>query len=310
MSNEIPVWFVDQFSSNVLHLSQQKGSRLQSAVRNETQKAESGFYDRIGAVSAQDKVGRHSDTTYSNTPHSRRRVTLEDKFFSDLVDDEDKRRTLNDPTNEYAIAAVNALGRGKDDVVISAALGNAYGGQKGGTTISFPNSQKIASVSGGAGSNLNVQALRRAKKKLDEAEVDQDMPRFWALSASQMESLLSETEVTSADFNSVRALVMGEVDSFMGFKFIRTQRLLTQSGSLNFNTSSGAVGSGSGDANGYRRTFAWSMQGLLLATSKDITAKIDILPTKHYATQVYACMGIGATRMEEEQVVEILCNEA
>jgi len=310
MSSQIPTSYVDSFSANVFHLSQQKGSRLQPSVRNEHQNSESAFWDRIGSVVAQLKTSRHSDTPQLDTPHSRRRVTLDDYIYADLVDDEDLRRTLNDPTNDYALAAVWALGRSKDDVMITAALGTAFGGQKGGTSVTFPNAQKLAAVSGGAGSNMNVQVLRRAKKVLDEGEVDPDIPRFIVMEASQFESLLSETEIASADFNSVRALVQGEIDTFMGFNFMRSQRLNLQSGTLNFNNTTGAVGSGSGDADGYRRAFAWAMDGLLLSTSREINVRIDERADKSYATQVFASMGIGATRMEEEKVVEILANES
>lgn len=313
MSIQVTEAFVKQYSSVVFHLSQQKGSRLQDKVRNETQQAESAFWDRIGAVDAQLKVGRHADTTYSDTPHSRRRVTLKDYYYADLVDKEDKIRMLISPESEYVLAAVKALGRSKDDELISAALGNAYGGVDGATPVALPDTQKIAAHDGSTttGVNLNVRTLRKVKQKFDENDVDEDIPRYIAHSASQLQSLLSQTEVTSSDFANVKALVMGEMDTFLGFKFCRIERLPRSATAVTYNDENGSIGAGDGTLAAVvsRRCFAWAMDGLMLSTAMDITGKIDVLPTKHYSTQVYASLHLGATRMEEEKVVEILCGE-
>ena len=91
--------------------------------------------------------------------------------------------------------------------------------------------------------NLSVSILREAKRKLDAQDVDPSIPRYIAVGPSQIESLLSETAVTSADFNTVKALVQGEVDTFMGFKFIMTNRL-------------------SIDSNDIRSCFAWAEDGM------------------------------------------------
>ena len=312
MSSEITTAFVKQFSANVFHLSQQKGSRLAPFVRNESQRGKSAFYDRIGAVTAQKRTSRHADTPQLDTPHSRRRVTLVDYEWADLIDDADKLRMLIDPTSDYAQAAMWALGRAKDDVIIENALGNAYGGEEGSSTVTLADANKVAAFDGSAttGNNLNLQTLRKVKEKFDANDVDESIPRYIAIGSSQLNSLLGETSITSADFNSVKALVQGEIDTFLGFKFIRTERLATLAGSFTYNKDTGAYNSGSQtfDASA-RRCFAWAQDGLLLATAKDVTGKISERADKSYSTQVYACMGIGATRMEENKVVEVLCNE-
>lgn len=200
MSTQITTAFVKQFSSNVFHLSQQKQSRLKPRVRNETQNGKSAFWDRIGLVTAQKKTTRHGDTPQSDTPHSRRRTTLSDYEHADLIDDVDKLRLLMDPASQYVKAFSRALGRAIDDEVIEAMGGTAFGGEEGTVSIAFPDSQRRASINAGATAvaNLNVEALRRAKFLLDANEVDEDEPRHWTHAASQMESLLGQTEVTRA----------------------------------------------------------------------------------------------------------------
>jgi hypothetical protein len=126
---------------------------------------------------------------------------------------------------------------------------------------------------------------------LDEAEADPSIQRFVACSAKQISNLLNTTEVKSSDFNKVKALAQGELNSFMGFTFIRTER-------LNVN--------GSSD----RLCYAWAMDGVVLAIGQNPVARINERPDKNYATQVYYSMALGATRLEEEKVVEIACVES
>lgn len=312
MSFSVTEAFVKQYNSTVMQLSQQKGSRLQDKVRRETQKGKEQYYDRLGSVTAQKKVSRHSDTPLINTPHSRRRVSLVDYEHADLVDNADKIKMLIDPASDYAMAFAWAFGRAKDDEIIAAADGAAYGGESGSTSVSHPNTQKLGCVNAAAnaGAGLNVEALRRAKQIFDENDVDESLKRCFAHTAKGLSSLLSETETTSADFNTVRALVKGELNEFMGFEFVRTQRLGAQSGALSFSYTDGSVGSGSGDADTYTKNIAWAEDGLLLATGMDMMTKIDERADKSYSTQVFAAMGIGATRLEEEKVVIVLSDEA
>ncbi len=305
MSSEITTAFVQQFGSNVFHLSQQKGSRLRGAVRVESQNSESSFYDRIGKVSAVKKAGRHSNTPQLDTPHSRRMVTLEDYEWADLIDQQDKVRMLNDPSSEYVMAAMWAMGRSMDDELIAAAIGSAYAGQKGATAVVLPDTQKLGATDGTNHVNLNVRTLRIAKRMMDQKELSEE-PRYLVCSALQIESLLGQTEVTSSDYNSVKALVQGEVNSFMGFEFIRSERL--SSVTVTSVAATGVVGSGVSLTG--RSCFAFGKTGLLLAIGADIKSRIDERSDKSYATQAYASMSIGATRMEEEKVLQIIAKES
>lgn len=306
MSFEIPKHFVKQYNANVTHLSQQKGSRLRMAVRQESHQGEEAYYDRIDATSAVKKASRHSDTPRIDTPHDRRKVMIDDYEWADLVDKQDRLRTLYDPTNPYAVAAGYAMGRSMDDVMIEAATGTAYAGKNGTDAIVLPNSQKIAATDGASLSQLNVLTLRKVKEKFDEADVD-DEDRYFAYSANELYNLLGDNNITSADYNTVKALVNGEVDTYMGFKFVRSQRLQKTIASTTVDAASGAVGTGSDSvAIGATKCFAFCRSGLLLSVGQDVITRVDERKDKSYATQVYCSMSIGATRMEEVKVVEVL----
>ena len=126
MSTQITTAFVEQYSSNIQMLSQQKGSILRDKVRLESVTGKNAFFDQVGSVTASVRSTRHSDTPQSNTPHSRRRVSLVDYEFADLIDDLDKVRMLVDPTSTYALGYfAYAMGRAMDDAIITAALGSS-----------------------------------------------------------------------------------------------------------------------------------------------------------------------------------------
>ena len=286
MSTQITTAFVNQFSSNVQLLSQQKGSLLRGSVSEESVTGEKAFFDQVGSSAAIKRTSRHADTMIQDTPHSRRMVTMDTYEWADLVDDSDKVRMLIDPTSTYAQAAAAAMGRAMDDSIIAAATGTSKTGSSGGTSTDMVSGNIIAHGS----ADLTLAKLIQAKKILDEGSVDASIPRYIAVAPAQIEALLGTTQVQSADFNSIKSLVQGEVDTFMGFKFIMSTRLAV--------------------ASNIRTCFAWAEDGLKLAVGKDVMAKIDERADKSYATQVFYCSTFGSTRMEEAKVVSVLCDES
>ena len=289
MSFEVTTAFVQQYTTNVALLLQQRGSKLRDycTVGSYTGKAAKAV-EQVGAVTAQVRTSRHSDTPLISTPHDARWVFPTDYEWADMIDDQDKLRMLIDPTSSYATNGAYALGRAMDDLIITAALGDAKTGENGTTITGFATAtQQIAA----AASGLTIAKLRAAKKIFMRNEVDMDMDQLCiAVTAEQIEDLLATTEVTSSDYNTVKSLVQGNVDTFMGFKFIQIERL-------------GVDGSSA------RRVIAWAKSGLHIGMWNDINTRIGERADKSYSTQVYVKGTFGATRVEEKKVVEILCTE-
>ena len=292
MSSQITTAFVQQYSANLQHLSQQKGSRLRGLVRTEMVRGKQAFFDQIGSQSASVRTTRAADTLLNDTPHSRRMVTLADYEAADLIDDQDKLLMIVDPCSSYAQAQAFAIGRSMDDVIITAATGDAKTGETGGTTTALPAGQKVAVNLSGSNEGMTIGKLREAKYIMDNNDVDPSIPRVMVIGPKQLQDLLESTNITSSDFNTVKALVQGELNTFMGFNFITSTRLAHNTGT------------------DVRTCFAYAVDGITLAVAKDLTVRIDERPDKGYAVQVYACMSIGATRMEEEKVVQISCDES
>lgn len=296
MSIQIDTALVQAYKSNIEIQFQQKGSRLRPLIRQETQHAEFDFYDRIGPTDAVEVKTRHGDTPLISTPHDRRRVALRDFDWADLIDKKDKLRMLADPTSPYVQNAVYALGRKMDDVIIEAAFGTAYIGKTGSTTQAFAAASEIAvsyvESGAAANSNLTIGKLRRARYLLDKEEAankEDGASLYIVVDPSQLQSMLQKTEVTSADYNTVKALVQGEIDTFMGFKFIKSNRL-PKSGNI-------------------REVLAFESQGLLVASGAEVTVDVGPRRDKRNSVQVYACGTFGASRMWEEKVLRIKCDE-
>ena len=291
MSTEVNKAFVQKFRDSFMHLVQQKGSRLREYVRSNTDVVgKYDHFDRLGSTSAQKITSRHSDTPLISTPHSRRRVSMEDYNWADLIDKADKVRMLADPTSEYMKAGVWAMGRTMDDVIISAMLGNSVTVDENDSSsnVALPAAQKVA-VSGTT--DMNIDKLRSAKQILDAADVDPDLPRCIVMKSNQFYDLLGDTAIQSSDYNTVKALVAGEIDTFMGFKFIRSERLTS-------------------DASGDTQCVAWIHDGIGLSVGMDVKTEITERSDKNYSTQVYAQMCLGAVRIEDEKVVEIACTDS
>ena len=275
-------------------LSQQMGSYLRGAVDVESVVGKNAFFDQVGKTTAQLRTSRHAYTPQLDTPHSRRRVSLADYEWADIIDNADKVRLLIDQTSSYAKAAAAAMGRAMDDVVITALGGTAFSGETGSTSVSLPSGQKPYTASQGndAAGGLSITKLLEAKKILDLADVDPSIQRYFLCGPNQISNLLGTTQITSSDFNTVKALAQGQLDSFLGFKFIVSNRLKFDA----TNTDD-------------RLCYAFTQDAIKLAIGQDVLARIDERADKSYSTQVYYAMSIGATRMEEEKVVEIACDE-
>jgi hypothetical protein len=294
MSFQIPENMVVQFSNNFRTLYQQRVARLRPWCQIESGiVGTSKSVERMGQANAYDITSRHADTKFVEVPHSRRWIDLSDKGWAELVDKLDKVRLLADPTNGYAMMANAALNRAQDDAIIAAVRGNA---RTGSGFAALPATQKIAV----SASSMTLAKLLAAKEILDSNEVDDDASlqadgqgsvasRVMVVNSKMLTSLYGTTEIKSVDYNSVKALVQGTIDTFLGFKFVRTERL----------PKDGTATTGYG--------LAWAKSCVALGIGQEISSSVDRRPDKNNAYQVFADMSIGAARIEDEGVVEIAC---
>ena len=299
----IPVSFTEQYSALVYILAQQKGSKMRGKVRNETVNgAKNAFFERLGTADAQLITTRHGDTPLNEIPHSRRRLTPADYNTATLLDNADQLKQLIDPRSPYANAQAMELGRTIDNVIIAAALGSVDTGVAGGTSVAFKDdSISIDGDAGGVATTLGTAAAVGTIADIDlpkmllmmqlfnDQDVDPDIPKYWMVSPKTIGDILDITEVGSADYNTVKALAAGKVDSFMGFNFFWSNRITIEA----------AAGTG-------YRSIAWAEDGIILGMAEDIKSRITERDDKNYAVQVYSEMSVGAIRLEGAKVHECI----
>jgi len=288
MAFEVPAHFADQFTTNVELLLQQTVPMMLEGVMvaSYTGSKSAQVVKQFGEVEFQTKTSRNADTLFSEIDHKQRWIFPTDFSLALPVDTEDEIRMLNSPVSSYATAMRAAWARKVNTVIVDALLGTAKTGENGGTSTSFPAGQTVASGSTG----LTVTKLRTALEMLDGDENDPNDKKYFAMTAKQRTDLLETTEVTSSDYNTVKALVNGAVDEFLGFKFMRNQKLGVDGASA-------------------RRCIAWVKSGCVYGQWNGLTTKIGERPDKEYLTQVFMAGTNGAARTQELKVVEVLCSE-
>jgi hypothetical protein len=312
MNSQIESWRVQMYAANVYQVSQQEGSVISPLSRKEKFVGKAEFFDRLGKATAQDKVGRNTDTPNLDLTHSRRMVTTVTREWGTLVDRKDKLQNIHMPESEYAKAAAMGLGRKRDRVLIEAAFGTAAGGEDGTTTTSLGNTQKVAAVASSALTYPNIQMLRKAKRLMDAAQVKGK--RHIVHSSDFLEALLSDTQIISSDYNAIKALVNGELNSYLGFEFHLCQEIDSylattyDANTFKWNAATGLYDSaGTTIAATDKVALAFAEGGIIEGeTEGSFLAKIDPRPDKGYSQQVYTSIDVGGVRMEEEKVVQLI----
>jgi hypothetical protein len=249
--------------------------RLRTGVTATTHK-----FPKIGSGVAQIRVPQ-TDVTPLNVTYSQATVTLSDYIAAEYSDIFSQSHVNFDERQELVQVVAKAIGRRSDQMIIDALAASST-------------SLTVATSIGGAGTNLNMAKLREAARLLNTANVPAE-DRYMLIHASQLSSLLSETAVTSSDFNSVKALVQGDITSFMGFNFI----------TIGDRTEGGLTGGGSGQT---RKVYAYHKMAVGMAESMAIRSEINYIPEKT-SYLVSSMFSAGAIAIDAGGCVDITCTE-
>jgi hypothetical protein len=294
---QIPEHYTTQFDQNWRHLVQQKNSRLREYVTLDSISGKEKSYNQLSEAAMQLITSRSGETRISDQATAKRWIRPKAYDTAKLFDEFDEQ-LLGEvvlPTSPVVQSHAAAYARTADQVIIEALGGSAYTGETGVTPTSLPSGQKVAvnyvETGNAANSGLTIGKLRAAKYILDSSEVDEEEERIIVVSAKQLQDLLRTTEITSADYNSVKALVDGSVNTFMGFKFRKTQLLPLAS------------------ATDVRSTYVYVKSGIVLA-ERGLKTHMDVRTDLSHSLQIRSVASLGAARLEEKKVVEIACDES
>ena len=309
-STNISTAFVKQYGSTLDLLAQTKGGKFKGTHLEESIEGEEKYYDQLGSVFATEVTDRYADSPENDISFARRRVTATPYDVGLMLDKFDKVKMLINPESEYVQQQVTALMRKYDIEFIKGALGTANTGKTGSTPVSLPASQIIEHNS----KSLTIAKLSEARALFEENGVDLDDPlnkAYIAVTPKVIQDMLGSTKTTSVDFNSVKALVKGELNAFYGFEFIVSNLIPAaksdNSAILNW-TASDAFDTTNQNATD-RACFAYVKSGVRQVTNPQIMTEISKRDDKRFNYYAYSCMRTGAVRMEEKKVIQINCKE-
>ena len=251
MSKQLSAAASEEFDSEVKH-AYQRVSNLRQAVTFRGSVVGGTYHFRKMGKGLANQKSSSDDVTPMDVSHTKIPCVLQDWNAPEYTDIFDDAEVNFEERTELAETIAMALGRREDQLVIDAMIAGT------------PTTNAVASSVGGANTNLNVAKLRAGKRELDKKGVP-NRDRHIAHSAEGLEGLLGETETTSSDYNTVKALVQGEIDTFMGFKFHGIE-----------DRDEGGLPISSGD----RTTLAWHKQAIGLAVGIDLQTSVDWVPQK------------------------------
>lgn len=277
MSVNLPIAFVKQFEAEVKQ-AYQGMAKLMGTVRTRTGVVGSQVqFPKIGKGLAQQHIPQ-ADVTPMNVSHSNKTATLSDWDAPEYTSIFDQQKVNFDERRELVKVIAGAIGRRSDQLVLDAAALSA--------TLSVAKTV-------GANQALNIEKLRRAKRLMDDKGVPSS-DRTLAISSIGLEQLLGSTQATSADYNSVKALVNGDLKTFLGFNFITIES--RDEGGLPLSTND-------------RTCYAWHKDAIGLAVGISMRTEINYIPEK-VSWLVNGVFSAGAVNIDDDGIVKITIDES
>lgn len=289
MAATVPDHYSTEFTSNWLAALGQSRCRLDDYIEHESCQGERKSFNKLAQVNSTKLVARLGNTRWDEIDDSLRWAYHDPYDVVNPLDewDETMLGQVTLPQSQYVREHERAYFRDCDDVAWAAAIGNAKTGKLGTTDVALPAGQKIAA----GGTGMTLTKLNTVLDIMDTADALDDesaMQRVFVWTVKQRSQLLNTTEVKSSDYNTVKALAEGKIDSFMGFKFKIVKRLPL-------------VG-------GVRTNIAW-MRGAIKQIRFPKGTRISIRDDKNEAIQIRSKWRLGAVRIYDEGVVQCDCTE-
>ncbi len=276
---------VQEFDSEVKH-EYQGTKTLRETVTVRTGVVGDAYkFTRMGKGLANQKATQ-ADVTPMDITHGRQSANLENWNAPEYTDIFDSAEVNFDEKSELATTIAKAIGRREDQLIIDAMDAVTFVTSNDGD----PDTGRVFDDS--ATTNFTLNLVRSAAGHLDDIEADSS-DRHIVLRALALQKLLEDTEVTSSDYNTVKALVNGDLDSYMGFKFHKIG-----------SRSEGGLPGPAAD----RIAFAYHKSAIGLAVGIDMKTTVDWVAQK----TSWLCNGMfkaGAVAREAQGVVKLQYNE-
>jgi len=279
MSVSLSNAFVTLFDAEVKQAYQGKALLVPAVRQRRGVEGSIVKFPKVGKGVATVRVPQ-TDVTPLNVAFSTVTCTLVDYNAAEYSDIFSQAKVNFDERQELVQVVASAMGRRQDQIILDALTASST-------------SLTVSNDIGGTDSNLNVAKLREAKRLMDKNNVPPE-GRHIIIHGNGLASLLSETSVTSSDFNSVKALVQGDINSFLGFTFHM----------LGDRSEGGLVVDGSLD----RSCFAFHQMAVGYGEGIGMRTEINYIAekTSFLVNEVFSA---GAIAIDDEGIVKITCRE-
>lgn len=276
MSTTLNQAFISQFEAEVKQ-AYQGMAKLGGTCRTRNNVVGSTIrFPKMGKGLAQPRVPQ-TDVTPMNVTHSNVTATLADWAAPEYTDIFDQQKVNFDEKRELVHVVAGALGRRLDQIQLNA--------------ITLPGTNTVVKTLGGVDA-FNLAKIRRAKKIMDANGVPSSN-RHFAVSAAAMEQLLGQTAATSSDFQTVKALVDGQINSMCGFVFHMIEDRVE--GGLEL-------------AGNDRTLLAWHKDAVGLGIGINISTEINYIPEKT-SWLITGKLSAGAIAIDPDGIVEVAIDE-
>lgn len=280
MSVSLSNAFVTLFDAEVKQAYQGKAMLVPAVRQRRGVEGSTVKFPKVGAGVATPRIPQ-TDVTPLNVSFSQVTLTLTDWNAAEYSDIFSQAKVNFDERQELVQVVASAMGRRQDQLILDALAASST-------------SLTVSNDIGGTDSNLNVAKLRSAKRLLDKGNVPPE-GRHIVLHANGLDSLLSETAVTSSDFNTVKALVQGEINTFLGFQFHV----------IGDRTEGGLAIDGSND----RVCYAFHKDAIGYGEGIAMRSEINYIPEKT-SWLVNEVFSAGAIAIDAGGIVAITCRES
>lgn len=275
-----------EFDNEVKHEYQGAGNLRNTVTIRTNVIGESYKFARMGKGLANQKASQ-ADITPMDIAHDRQTANMANWNAGDYTDIFDQAEVCYDERSELAQTIAKAISRREDQIIIDAMAAVTFAA----TNDLDPDTGRVFDIS--ATRNFDLSAVRSAAGHFDDIEAE-DSDRHIVLRAQAMQKLLEDTEVTSTDFNTVKALVNGDLKTYMGFTFHKV--------------GSRAEGGLPGVA-ADRTAFAYHKSALGIAIGIDMKTEVNYIAQKT-SWLANGMFKAGAVAREPQGIVKIQYDEA
>ena len=282
--------YVDGFRDILRHLAQQKTSKARGWCDEFSPEAETGNWDRLGSADAAAKT-RKMATPDSQRVWSRRIAVASPWNDAEVTEVEDPSNMLIDPNTNFVRSLGYAMGRKMDDIIFTAALGNALNSVRAGDGSNTPTNVAVTAgqTVGDWSAGISFDYITQVLEKFNTNDIDMDEPKVAFIGPRQVRELMNLTEQTSSDYVQAQALQQnGIVPNWMGMTWVMSNRLYTNAPV---------------PAATEQSCIFMTRNAMGFHIPEDITTFVERDPSISYAWRPYCQFEAGAVRVEDEHLV-------